>query len=319
MAAAQRATLPPPMPKPPSHRRHRLRRRRPLPPPVLIAAVALTLTLSATPSPPPHNAAAALSAASNGPLPPPRTPPTAHPSTQPLLPARPGPPPMARVPDPAYFYIPLIIGLPVMHRPLAVMLTRTMEDQADGPFATGEEGQQRTSHAPNKPLSLSHPFPLLHVPSHSPNSARRKSSWRTSSSTRTTMPRRRVSNSTHQHWRRDRSPHTTPVQGALGRQPRGQPGRGGEDGARECGGRTHGDHKLRPGARGALKKLFGKVHAHMKRHAAKPAQPLSNSLAPDNPLTLTLSLSSTVARQEGRQNAGAEEARQDRHARPRLE
>ena len=44
-------------------------------------------------------------------------------------------------------------------------------------------------------------------------------------------------------------------------------------------GRTHGDHKLRPGARGALKKLFGKVHAHMKRHAAKPAQPLSNSLA----------------------------------------
>ena len=84
-------------------------------------------------------------------------------------------------------------------------------------------------------------------------------------------------------------------------------------------GRTHGDHKLRPGARGALKKLFGKVHAHMKRHAAKPAQPLSNSLAPDNPLTLTLSLSSTVARQEGRQDTGPEEARQDRHARPRLE
>ena len=146
-----------------------------------------------------------------------------------------------------------------------------------------------------KPLSLSHPFPLLHVPSHSPNSARRKSSWRTSSSTRTTTPPRRgeqqhtYSSSTHTAATAHHTP--LPSRAHSGDSLVVNPVVAAKMALESAEGRTHGDHKLRPGARGALKKLFGKVHAHMKRHAAKPAQPLSNSLAPDNPLTLTLSLS----------------------------
>ena len=186
-----------------------------------------------------------------------------------------------------------------MHRPLAVMLTRTMEDQADGPFATGEEGQQRTSHAPNET-----PLPLTPLPS-PPRSF--------------TQPKFRKKEVKLEDLIVDADDNAAAERAHSGDSLVVNPVVAAKMALESAEGRTHGDHKLRPGARGALKKLFGKVHAHMKRHAAKPAQPLSNSLAPDNPLTLTLSLPPTVARQEGRQDTGPEEARQDRHARPRLE
>ena len=46
-------------------------------------------------------------------------------------------------------------------------------------------------------------------------------------------------------------------------------------------GRAHGDHKLRPGARGALKKLFGKVRAQTS--ATQRSQPSLSRTLSDNP------------------------------------